>query len=92
MRGKKAKALRAMVGYHPDKVRTEAPGEINDFFPFRDKDGKMVRKSGVTVGLPKDHPRKAYAFVKERYGMLPLGQLLGKLKAGIPTLVEKEEP
>ena len=91
MRGKKAKALRAMVGYNPARDRTESPGEVNDFTPFKDKNGKMVRNKGVTVGINKEQPRSAYAFTKKRYGMLPVAQMLGKLKAGLPTLAEKAE-
>ena len=91
MRGKKAKALRAMVGYNPARDRTESPGEINDFTPFKDDKGKLVRKKGVTVGINKEQPRSAYAFTKKRYGMLPVAQMLGKLKAGLPTLAEKAE-
>ena len=73
MRGKKVKALRAMVGYNPNRDRTEAAGELNPHVP---------------VGLSKEHPRKAYAFAKKRYGILPLAQVLGRLKSGVPTLKE----
>jgi hypothetical protein len=90
MRGKKAKALRAMVGFAPTRDRSDAPGEINDFTPFENEKGQLVRNKGVTVGLNKEHPRHAYQFVKERYGNLPLAQMLGKLKTGLPEVKEKD--
>lgn len=68
MRGKKAKALRKMVGYVPTEHRPELPG---DALP-----------TGTTVMLPKDHPRRAYEFAKARYGMLPLAQMLTRLRRG----------
>lgn len=88
MRGKKAKALRKIVGYHPNKDRLDAPGLINDFTPFINEKGNEVRKRGVTVGMSKDSRRKAYKFIKRRYGMIPLAQMLPRLKVGLPELAE----
>lgn len=86
MRGKKAKALRKMVGYIPGIHRPELarnmPRRSASFFSRLL--GEMVPTSlPVTVVLPKEHPRRAYQFVKRRYGMLPLAQLLGKLRGGL---------
>lgn len=88
MRGKKAKALRKIVGYRPNKNRLDAPGLINDFTPFIDEKGKEVRNRGVTVGMAKDSKRKAYKFVKRRYGMIPLAQMLRRLSVALPDVVE----
>ena len=76
MRGKKAKALRAMVGYNPNEQRTSTPGTL---------------PVGQTVAVAKEHPRHAYHFVKERYGILPVGQMLSRLKAPPLTLKETED-
>ena len=65
MRGKKAKALRRMVGYNVTADRPQLPGS-------RVWTGKTLR-------LPKTHPRRAYQFCKRRYGILPLAAVLARL-------------
>lgn len=86
MRGKKAKALRAMVGYSPTVHRPELAKEM----PTRSAQffskllGQLVPTTlPVTVVLPKEHPRRAYQFVKRRYGMLPLASALQALRRGL---------
>lgn len=70
MRAKKAKALRQMVGYHPDLHRPTLAG------------GQWRGHLG-TCRLGKDHPRRAYQFAKKRYGILPLASALNRLRTGL---------
>lgn len=88
MRGKKAKALRKMVGYEPTAHRPELaedmPSRSAKFF------SKLLGQNidcrlPVTVVLPKEHPRRAYQFAKRRYGALPLAAMLNRLRDGLPT-------
>lgn len=86
MRGKKAKALRKMVGYSPSQHRPELPrrplSRRAQFFN-RIVGDLQTYDAPVTVVLPKEHPRRAYQFAKRRYGMLPLAQLLNRLRRGL---------
>ena len=68
MRGKKAKALRLLAGYHPHRDYLNHPeGGFNP----------------ETVVLPRHSERKAYKFIKRRYGMLPVGGVLQRLRVGM---------
>lgn len=83
MRGKKAKALRRMVGYIPSIHRPELAKKMptRKAQLFSKLFGEMVPTTlPVTVVLPKEHPRRAYQFIKRRYGMLPLASMLGRLR------------
>lgn len=68
MRGKKAKVLRLLAGYHPHRDYLNPPK------------GSFAPK---TVVLPKHSKRKAYKFIKRRYGMLPVGGVLQRLRVGL---------
>ncbi len=75
MRGKKAKALRLLAGYHPHRDYLSPPkGSFNP----------------ETVVLPKHSKRKVYKFIKRRYGMLPVGAVLQRLRVGM-AMVEGQE-
>lgn len=69
MRGKKAKALRKLVGYSVTQDRPELPA------------GGWRSKNNGTCRLPKTAKRRAYQFVKRRYGMLPVASTLNRLRA-----------
>jgi hypothetical protein len=69
MRGKKAKVLRLIAGYSVTSQRPQLPAG-----------GWNVMERGP-IRLPKDHPRRKYQFLKERYGMIPLGHSLKRSKA-----------
>lgn len=85
MRGKKAKALRKMVGYRPAEHRPELAVAMPSWRKqFLDRIGVLQPYDApVTVVLPKDHPRRAYQFAKQRYGVLPLAQMLTRLRRGL---------
>lgn len=71
MRGKKAKALRLLAGYHPHRDYLSPPeGGFNP----------------ETVVLPRHSERKAYKFIKRRYSMLPVGAILQRLRAGLAMI------
>lgn len=71
MRGKKAKALRILAGYHPHRDYLNPP------------EGSFTPE---TVVLPKHSERKAYKFIKRRYGMLPVGAILQRLRDGLAMI------
>lgn len=68
MRGKKAKALRNIIGYSVTEHRPVLPGGI-----------WAVWERGTMV-IAKDHPRHKYQFMKKRYGMIPLAHALTRTK------------
>jgi hypothetical protein len=73
MRGKKAKALQLLAGYHPHRDRLAPPPAAT---------GKHIG----TVVLHKHSTRKAYKFIKRRYGMLPVGMVLQRLRVGMAMM------
>ena len=71
MRGKKAKAFRVLAGYHPHRDYLSPP------------EGSFTPE---TVVLPKHSNRKVYKFIKRRYGMIPVGMALQRLRDGLAMI------